>query len=559
MLIKPIRTNFKRINIRNYSIKHQKRSRIIDILLFSSASLGLYALYSHFSHNQSLPLISTNSFTIPTKNKDGIPTITTIKKLSSNAINQLLRANESATSINRPGSSLIKEYHNNSISSNNPIEDRSSQIFLERDFKPKDISDFCRKGDLYFFCVFDGHSGFKTSDLLSKSLIPFTVLHLSSLFNNIQPTSSNYFDNLKNKFLPINFSNPLDSQPKFVIQAIKNAFISLDNALLQAPINTLNQLPKTISPPKSPDESLLSVLSGSCALMAYFDELRQDLYIALTGDSRAVAGYYENGKWRVEVLTNDQTGKSKSEIQRIQSEHPSAESPYVIQRGRVLGGLEPTRAFGDARYKWSAPLQSQLSNALLPPSYPIRGPPRGLLTPPYVTAEPEVTHRKIDKTNKPQFLILATDGLWDRLSNEEAVALVGKALDGTGPLGGSKGKSIMSKSELLENVVSIKGDKQIQKPIQSSNHNQTVSESDESQYIFNESNLSTLLIKNALGGAHENQVSALLSIPAPHSRRFFDDTTVSVIILNDEDNKFQNLNIKKQIANVQKLQDNLKM
>lgn len=42
---------------------------------------------------------------------------------------------------------------------------------------------------------------------------------------------------------------------------------------------------------------------------------------------------------------------------RMQSEHPSEESDKVIQRGRVLGGLEPSRAFGDAVYKWPAELQ----------------------------------------------------------------------------------------------------------------------------------------------------------------------------------------------------------
>lgn len=210
--------------------------------------------------------------------------------------------------------------------------------------------------------------------------------------------------------------------------------------------------------------------------------------------------------------------------------------------------LQPTRAFGDARYKWPAPLQSQLSNALLPPSYPIRPPPRALLTPPYVTAEPEVTHRKLDLTNKPQFLILATDGLWDRLSNEEAVALVGKSLDGTGIKGGELGKLVLNKSELLENVISDR-------------HSSNFDNSSDNQYIFNESNLSTLLIKNALGGAHENQVSALLSIPPPHSRRFFDDTTVSVILFNNDNDNFNvnDSNIKKQIANVQILKDNKKI
>ena len=41
----------------------------------------------------------------------------------------------------------------------------------------------------------------------------------------------------------------------------------------------------------------------------------------------------------------------------MQSEHPPDEVEDVIKHGRVLGGLEPTRAFGDARYKWQREVQ----------------------------------------------------------------------------------------------------------------------------------------------------------------------------------------------------------
>lgn len=41
----------------------------------------------------------------------------------------------------------------------------------------------------------------------------------------------------------------------------------------------------------------------------------------------------------------------------MRSEHPPEESGDVIRNGRVLGGLEPTRAFGDSRYKWPRPIQ----------------------------------------------------------------------------------------------------------------------------------------------------------------------------------------------------------
>lgn len=39
------------------------------------------------------------------------------------------------------------------------------------------------------------------------------------------------------------------------------------------------------------------------------------------------------------------------------SEHPPEEENDIITEGRVLGGLEPSRAFGDARYKWPREMQ----------------------------------------------------------------------------------------------------------------------------------------------------------------------------------------------------------
>lgn len=55
--------------------------------------------------------------------------------------------------------------------------------------------------------------------------------------------------------------------------------------------------------------------------MAVFDTAHRDLYIACTGDSRAVAGVWEkstdgNGRWRVEVLSEDQTGRNPNELKR---------------------------------------------------------------------------------------------------------------------------------------------------------------------------------------------------------------------------------------------------
>lgn len=39
--------------------------------------------------------------------------------------------------------------------------------------------------------------------------------------------------------------------------------------------------------------------------------------------------------------------------ERMRKEHPMSERDTVIRNGRVQGGLQPTRAFGDAVYKWT--------------------------------------------------------------------------------------------------------------------------------------------------------------------------------------------------------------
>jgi len=43
-------------------------------------------------------------------------------------------------------------------------------------------------------------------------------------------------------------------------------------------------------------------------------------------------------------------------------------------------------------------------------------------TPPYITATPEVSVHSLQAGD--EFLVLATDGLWDRLSNEEVVNII---------------------------------------------------------------------------------------------------------------------------------------
>ncbi len=51
----------------------------------------------------------------------------------------------------------------------------------------------------------------------------------------------------------------------------------------------------------------------------------------------------------------------------------------------------------------------------------------------------------------------------------------------------------------------------------------------EGSWAFKDENLSAHLIRNAFGGGDEIALSRLMSIPAPYSRRYRDDVTVTVV------------------------------
>jgi len=155
----------------------------------------------------------------------------------------------------------------------------------------------------------------------------------------------------------------------------------------------------------------------------------------------------------------------------------------------------------------------------------IRPAPVGLKTPPYVIATPVITHQKISLPNpessepKPssslKFLVLATDGLWDELSSEEVVALVG------GYFAGLKGT--ISKSSLPVLVPTSVGSPTVQ------GKEGTKGDAQQGSWAFVDDNVSAHLIRNAFGGGDEDELRKNLSIPAPHSRRWRDDVTVTVV------------------------------
>eukprot|EP01120_Amphizonella_sp_Union-15-10_P011545 TRINITY_DN4920_c0_g1_i1.p1 TRINITY_DN4920_c0_g1~~TRINITY_DN4920_c0_g1_i1.p1 ORF type:complete len:319 (+),score=59.39 TRINITY_DN4920_c0_g1_i1:38-994(+) len=113
------------------------------------------------------------------------------------------------------------------------------------------------------------------------------------------------------------------------------------------------------------------------------------LYVANTGDSRAVL--CKSGE--AVPLSKDHKPQDPVELERIEK------NGGKILMGRVQGVLAVARSFGDLEYKNPDTLE-----------------------PKFVTAEPDVLELDVDDST--EFVILACDGLWEKLSNEEAVNFV---------------------------------------------------------------------------------------------------------------------------------------
>lgn len=202
----------------------------------------------------------------------------------------------------------------------------------------------------------------------------------------------------------------------------------------------------------------------------------------------------QDGSWLATPLSIDQTAANPDEVKRLQSEHPGEET-FVIKNGRLLGQLQPLRSFGDIQYKWDKVTHSHVLTQVY--GGPIV-PPSMYKTPPYLTAKPVVTHHHLQPHDK--FLILATDGLWDLLSNEQAVGLVADFLKQQSKDKGKKavGDAADSQSELLEH------------------------------------NAATHLIRHALGGNDHSFVAQMLLVPDQYRRMWRDDITVTVLFFNSD-------------------------
>ncbi|VDD80299.1 unnamed protein product [Mesocestoides corti] len=256
-------------------------------------------------------------------------------------------------------------------------------------------------------------------------------------------------------------------------------------------------------PERGLNKSLLRiVLSGCVATSIFIPADFSSIYVLQVGDCGAVMGRYlgqskgtaeptvalrkkfHPADWSAELLVPPHNASNVRDVERLQSQHPIHEASLMIVEDRLLCELIPLRAFGDIRYKMPAKILQNIARLCgLPPNYPVT--PRLYTSPPYLFSTPQVVCRRLDKA-RDLFVILATDGLWDMLTPEQAVNVV------------------------AQHYIDYKGNPSNAGPRDTA---------------------ASRLIRTALGG-HEMDTSRIamhLSVPSNMARFYRDDITVQVV------------------------------
>ena len=390
---------------------------------------------------------------------------------------QYLQRNEAEKKVQH---STIRGFEVNYLPSNSPIEDRF-------------VAGISSNLGAALFSIIDGHKGYTCSDHLQKHLLKYVT---SRLHKEAVSTKTDDLQILMN--MSWNSTASLDqsvsdietSQTASILlsdsvleQCLQEAFLSAENDISNEGLQDIKLVLQGHSFTPEMKARVMRAIEGACAILAVV--LEKSIAVASTGDCRVVVGQkLPDSTWKAIPLSTDQNAQHAGEVERLKKAHPGEESTVIINN-RVLGSLMPFRTFGDVDFKWE-------KKYLAGVSVPVWA---NYFTPPYITAEPVVTHHKLQ--NEDKFMILASDGLWDRISNEEAVNVVAETIS-------------ESKSSIFSSLFRKKSEDQCCRE-----------------------NAATKLLWHSLGGTEES-VTKLLNVPRAWSRMFRDDITVMVVFFSDE-------------------------
>lgn len=154
---------------------------------------------------------------------------------------------------------------------------------------------------------------------------------------------------------------------------------------------------------------------GSCCLVGVI--CNGALYIANLGDSRAVLGraVKATGEVLAVQLSTEHNAAIESIRHELRSSHPNDSNIVVLKHNvwRVKGLIQISRSIGDVYLK-----KAEFNREPLYAKFRLREP----FKMPILSSEPSISTHQLQPHD--QFIIFASDGLWEHLSNQEAVDIV---------------------------------------------------------------------------------------------------------------------------------------
>lgn len=198
----------------------------------------------------------------------------------------------------------------------------------------------------------------------------------------------------------------VESLPRVIEKEIKQKTIAISSDSNDKIKKILDNAFVSINSKLSNDCTIDTTFSGSTCVGIIFTN--EKLYCANVGDSRGIIGKYNkyNNKWYYNQISRDHKPTDLDEKKRI-IRFGGRISQYRDQNGICSGpqriwlqkedipGLAMSRSFGDQ-------IASKVG----------------------VTCEPEV--KEVTFTEEDKFILLASDGLWEYMSNEKCIGIVSK-------------------------------------------------------------------------------------------------------------------------------------
>ncbi|CAH8338650.1 unnamed protein product [Eruca vesicaria subsp. sativa] len=185
-------------------------------------------------------------------------------------------------------------------------------------------------------------------------------------------------------------------------EVIKKAFQATEEGFLSIVTNQFQTKPQIAT-------------VGSCCLVCVICDGK--LYVANAGDSRAVLGQVmkATGDVHATQLSDEHNASIESVREELQAMHPDHPDIVVLKHNvwRVKGIIQVSRSIGDVYLK-----RSEFNREPLYAKFRLRAP----FSRPLLSAEPSLTVHRLQEQDK--FIICASDGLWEHMSNQEAVEMV---------------------------------------------------------------------------------------------------------------------------------------